>query len=808
MIENFGIPASIRKEKGISKMGRVFRDQEELPLSSDLGNDIHVALEHSEWLIVICSPRLLQSRWCLEEIQYFISLGKQDHILTVLVEGEPSESFPEVLCYREIDGVRIPKEPLAADVRSDTIEGSLKILKTEKLRILAPMLDVRFDDLRQRARARRRRIIAGFVSVAFILLTGFLTYALIKNGQLDKERKTALDNQMKLLIEEANTEVSNGNKRVATSYLVKAKELRDQVGQGNDDLFLKSLEYTIYSGSFEPVLNITSNNRHFGSFVFSNDDKMLLAVTNVNSVCLIDAQTGDILYTVSRANSGMVDEAGFSSDDAYFYMVDSWYGFVSVYKTKDGTLYRELDMSDGRAWNIAEKAFALQDHRLLVVKPDKLILWNYDTDTTEEILPVSGDMLDSYTQGLIVELSHDRNTIAIGSHGGGYGGVLYQMDTKETTQLEIDPLRGYSNLAFSRDGRYLGATSGTKYIIWNTKTGKSEILEDFDEEASTCDNIVLSASGTYALICSADRVVLKDIFKKSTLWTMEAQSYTLISGVFSADEKYLSLTGGIEGIYDTQTGGKISEIGGAVFSHDGGSLLAGSYEDQPFLLSTPESATVYRTEKFEGKIFQTERFTEPNLYVPLISSHVTGSFYTEGAGSVGRSAMAFTDPDAEYLAYCHEDGFIEVFDLEKGRNAEDGLIASYAMAEHCYNAISDVVFHDRLMASCGGYDPRCVLFDLNSGSIRYVLQASEYCFGAEFSPDGRQIILLSGYSRKQAPVYSTETGNLLFTMTASCPIDVIGFTGDGRQAVAVLEDGTFLIGQMYSGLEEMMNELE
>ena len=142
LIENYSIPKAIRDFQGISKMGRVFRDKEELPLSSNLGDDIHQALENSEWLICICSPEFLKSKWCAEEINYFISLGRHDHILTVLVDGEPEEAFPEALRFEEIDGVRIEKEPLAADVRADSVEESIKKLQNEKLRIFAPMLGV------------------------------------------------------------------------------------------------------------------------------------------------------------------------------------------------------------------------------------------------------------------------------------------------------------------------------------------------------------------------------------------------------------------------------------------------------------------------------------------------------------------------------------------------------------------------------------------------------------------------------------------------------------------------------------------
>ena len=89
MIEAFSVPAGLRKKTGVRRLGRVFRDQEELPLSSSLGDDIHEALENSDWLICVCSPKYLESRWCREELRYFLSLGKKERVLTVLTEGEP-----------------------------------------------------------------------------------------------------------------------------------------------------------------------------------------------------------------------------------------------------------------------------------------------------------------------------------------------------------------------------------------------------------------------------------------------------------------------------------------------------------------------------------------------------------------------------------------------------------------------------------------------------------------------------------------------------------------------------------------------
>lgn len=99
-------------------------------------------------MIVICSPRLQESLWCSEEIRTFIALKGYDHVLPVLIEGEPKDSFPDELIYREEyiqdeNGNQVlctvPVEPLAADVRANSRRGMKKKIDSEIVRLLAPM---------------------------------------------------------------------------------------------------------------------------------------------------------------------------------------------------------------------------------------------------------------------------------------------------------------------------------------------------------------------------------------------------------------------------------------------------------------------------------------------------------------------------------------------------------------------------------------------------------------------------------------------------------------------------------------------
>ena len=166
-------------------MFRVFRDREELS-AAQLSQSIEEALKSSRKLIVICSKRTPLSPWCLKEVSRFLELRGPEHIIPVLIEGEPDEAFPPQLLQlskekTDSDGNTItePIELLAADLRPESMKGRalpgfedlensndpnlstlrqepVKKLKTEKYRVLASMLDCSFGDLKQKMMKKKK----------------------------------------------------------------------------------------------------------------------------------------------------------------------------------------------------------------------------------------------------------------------------------------------------------------------------------------------------------------------------------------------------------------------------------------------------------------------------------------------------------------------------------------------------------------------------------------------------------------------------------------------------------------------------
>ena len=224
MLEHYHISRKIQEISGKKRIDRVFRDREELPLSSDLAANIRQALDNSEYLIVICSPRAARSEWVQSEIDVFLETHEKDKVLTVLVDGEPEDAFPQILCYNEEkiidkDGaekiIKKKVEPMAADVRGTTKKEVEKNLKEEFLRILAPMLSCTYDMLRQRHREYLfKRIIAltGAVATLAVLFTVFaFQQASVSDGRYQEARR----NQARYLSEISGELLSGGDRKGA-----------------------------------------------------------------------------------------------------------------------------------------------------------------------------------------------------------------------------------------------------------------------------------------------------------------------------------------------------------------------------------------------------------------------------------------------------------------------------------------------------------------------------------------------------------------------------------------------------------------
>ncbi len=215
-LESFRVPKHLIGTDGDygevpARLYPIFRDRDELAGAAQLGPLIEQALTDSSHLIVLCSPHAVRSRWVNEEIRMFKSMGKGDRVLCLVLSGDPMvedmkgdgehECIP-IAARREVDGDGLitdqKHEPAAADLR-DSGDGE----KDALLKIIAGLLGLGLDDLKQRdllARQKRLARIAfasTFLAISAITLATYAFYqqnqASIARASAEEERQSTAD---------------------------------------------------------------------------------------------------------------------------------------------------------------------------------------------------------------------------------------------------------------------------------------------------------------------------------------------------------------------------------------------------------------------------------------------------------------------------------------------------------------------------------------------------------------------------------------------------------------------------------------
>ncbi len=172
-LEHYHVPRKLVRSDYPRNVRPIFFDTEDIRAGS-ITHELQRALSQSEFLIVVCSQATPLSQWVKEEIETFLDSHTPDYILLVLVSNDLAASIPSPLKDLKLPGNKMlgeehnPKyDLLAVDISATHYLFSIYRFQTEKLRILAQILDCEFDDLRRRSTLRRRQFL---LVAAFLLL--------------------------------------------------------------------------------------------------------------------------------------------------------------------------------------------------------------------------------------------------------------------------------------------------------------------------------------------------------------------------------------------------------------------------------------------------------------------------------------------------------------------------------------------------------------------------------------------------------------------------------------------------------------
>lgn len=513
MLESFKVPGAVVKMGSQKKVGRVFRDRDELPTSPNLAESIQQALESSEHLIVVCSPRTPSSQWVCKEIETFAELHGHERILALLIEGEPEESFPDPLRFvkKKVileDGTETEEvhqlEPLAADIRDQSLSGMKKKLKTEILRILAPILNCRFDDLKQRHRERKvkRALTLSFaISLFFLLFGSYSAYqaALIRQqsevikekseqveqkskeveqkskeveqhaGMLEIQVRKTLRGQSLYLSDISESCLSNGNRMMA---VLAAKEALPKNLADPERPYVEEAEYALCEalGVYETVYDL----EFWADAILKHDDtvtatalspggKKVAAITYLDIIYIWNAENGMLLNTLVPGALTLYDDLCFLDDSTLLFRSVSGLHCINADTLEEKWFYdcpgSYLALSSDKS-----KA-AIVDSALTIL----------DTATGNPLMEASlGNLLSSsqftYGTGIVFDES--------GSH------VFIKIRDGKIVKVDLEQMKAegiYQAVYGSVHGMAAGPGGRVAVISFDTEADKCYGLDVFDE---------------------------------------------------------------------------------------------------------------------------------------------------------------------------------------------------------------------------------------------------------------------------------------------------------------------------------------
>lgn len=507
-LESFRFPKDIADKVGRTKLSRIFRDETEFAVSDDLTKAIEEAIVNSDYLIAVCSPEYLKSPWCRKEIETFLRFHDRKHVLLVLADGEPMETFPPEIIYEDLykigpDGrpfwTKVQREPLAADCRGeDSKERNPKIDKAV-IRIAAAILGVRFDDLQQRhrqeqyKRTRTRVLIAFGVLVAFLALcVGFLIKIAGQNRDILKQNEEiAMQNEI-ISLKYADTLAATSDnllrdgKRKDAVYAARLA-LPDEETDNYSELATKALVN---------ALGIYDLPNTFGC-----DNDVLLPCSVLDEMIISPnggyASVKDLEYVryVLDMNTGAT-VFSFEEDDFSYFTFDGEKGFV--FKRADDNYFyfdfesgTETDLGVSKAFlysNINGEGYATRNGESFVLYKGSEQVWN----------------LNYSSEGFSDE---SRLEIAVNFIPGSDECWVFitDYDNRVTNAFVIDMLNGSSSKIFIANTVCFDIATDGKNIVWKDIEEYNYSLWIMDINSGTVKSRYVNDS--YRLVVLNDYVV-------------------------------------------------------------------------------------------------------------------------------------------------------------------------------------------------------------------------------------------------------------------------------------------------------------
>ena len=743
----------------------IFRDREELPGSASLGEKLTEALENSRSLIVICSPNSAISRWVNQEVLNYKALGNFHRVFCFIVGGEPGasakpdsgllECFPEAIRYHvDMDGqlTNLPAEPIAADARPGK-DGKQDAL----IKLLAGILDVDFDALKQREVRRRRW---QFIRMFSLVVTVLLALAVIwYDGYQDRIAADAAKNRRfaDLMLKKSQSAIKDGHDGDAMYYGANALKHRVLAGERPNDRekdFLASLEMAAVQK------NAVITNDEIFAVVFAADGNYFVAGAGNGTMTIFNRKTGKAIK-IWRGHDGAVSSLVFSPDGKRLISAGAD-GRIKFWAFPAGHKIAEPLAFSGAITAMAQS----RDGVLLAVATlqRKLLVWDLNKGAV-----ASSHALEHRANALL--FTKDEKSLLVAGDGRNVWQWRFDGDgEKKIIQSYKEPIR---SLALGAGGDLLAVGSwDTSVYLWSLGQGRQvAVLKGHDKSV---EGVAFHPNGQLLASVSLDETVaFWEVGSWSHLATLAGHGHNVTTLDFSRDGKLL-VTGSRDKsvrLWQLKTSNNLALLAGheatvrAVVFHPDGRHLVSAGDDMTIRSWDLESLReVVSFRRQDGKKAHDD--------------------------TVRGLALS---PDGAFLVSGGRDRALRIWSMENGQllneknNAHDHWIFALAYS------------HDGKMLATASYDGIIKLWSLPELRQRLVLDGhgAKPVGGLAFSPDGS--LLASASDDMQIGLWSTVDGIRKGSLLGhEHVVRAVLFSPDGKKIISSSADTSIRVWDLAS----------
>lgn len=474
-LEHYHIPARLKKKTGYKKIERIFRDKDELPITSDLSDSINEALLNSDYLIVLCSKSTHLSTWVEREIEFFLKSHPQDRVLTVIAEGEPSEVIPKVLLQREInttnekgeaETVTTSVEPLSCDYRLSRRE----VKNTEVPRLVAALIGCGYNELMDRHRQYKTRRFTAIAAGIMALSVGFGAYMFQSNQKINENYRQSLISQSMFLSAEAE-EMLDDEQRVTALQLALAALPGDE---NPDRPVIPEAERAITKATYAYVPKYGSNIAATWNYTMTDmileycvdlDGDSIAAFDKNKVVNVWNANTHEVVLTYDRRENEEADHISYVAKNT---LVISASSALTAYDTNTGEVLWEnkADLKSLDSWGWGKKPIVYNDEYFYMpVYLSGLYKISVKDGTVVDKLMIPSDKENQYYTFDDGVLSPSKEKIAFLSSNGVINAI--SDNVKEEVKLVVADLNSkeYEEIDLVGEGFY-GEGDIIEEIYW------------------------------------------------------------------------------------------------------------------------------------------------------------------------------------------------------------------------------------------------------------------------------------------------------------------------------------------------------